>query len=259
MDSHRPQPPTPPIDVLEWGDFRVLQKRDGNDYLSLVRRLRDGEPAGSTLAERLGRTVFLVEAFGRKLVVKWDRTPPGRWEKRVGELLRGPYYSRLMPKVNRAVAAGCDIVQDIYLVAERMDGGLCRETFLVLDYLPGKPLADRRECAAHADQVALALSTLHAHGLAMGDLNYRNFLFDGKKIRILDLSARGGFFISRSKDRSRARMMYNIRLHGGGPGERAVDFGIHLQQTAFYLLRRMRDKNKVNLLYGKKGNRPGHR
>ncbi|MDR1612390.1 MAG: hypothetical protein LBT97_06340 [Planctomycetota bacterium] len=243
---------TPPIDVLAWGGFRVHQKRDGNDYLSLVERLRAGEAVGSTLAEHPGRSVRLVEAFGRRLVLKWDRTAMRRWEKRLGELLRGPYYSRLMPKVNRAVAAGCDVVQDIHLVAERVENGLCRETFLVLDYLPGTPFADRRECSLHADQVADALSVLHDHGLAMGDLNYRNFLLDGDRVRIIDLSARGGFFLSRAKDRSRVRLMYKIALPCGSPVHRVVDLGVHLHQAVFYMLRHARNKSKVNLLHGKK-------
>ncbi|MDR0362456.1 MAG: hypothetical protein LBJ46_07220 [Planctomycetota bacterium] len=256
MPDEAPRGGQSAIETSSWGDFRVRRRRGSPDFLPFAERLSAGEEVGDVLADHPGRKVRLIEADGRRYVLKWDRTPPGRWEKRLGEAVRGPYYSRLMPMVNRAVENGLDIIQNIHFVAERVENGLCREAILVLDYLPGTPLASRAECGAHAGAVAEALTRLHGHGLAMGDLNYRNFLLDGDAIRIIDLSARGCFLLARAKDRSRARMMYKIRLAGGGPAARMLDLGVHMQQTAFYLLRRVRDRNKVNMLYGRKGPRP---
>ncbi len=193
------------------------------------------------------RRVVKVEYGGRQYVLKWLTDGSPRWEKRLQEKIHGSFYPRLMRQVVAARRLGCDVVQDIYLVAERLLPDGVHETYIVLEYFEGKPLASGTECISHHREVAAAFETLHNHGLALGDVNYKNFLLSENKIQILDLSARGFFRLGRIKDAVRMRMRYGIHLPVHGCIDHILFLFVLLQHQLFYRIRLVRN-TKTNPL-----------
>ena len=173
------------------------------------------------------REIFLVEEYGRRFILKWDK---GGWgwgtegplEKFFWKLIRGPFYSRLMKRVDRAVRNGCDVVQTIHLVAERRTLHYCHEAYVLMEYAEGETLMsvtggfeiqykmNEAEREPYDRRVLEAMTKLHRHDLASCDVNPKNFTLNGSRTTIIDLSCRGNSFIDQVKDAVRLKKTYNI-------------------------------------------------
>ena len=180
--------------------YRLHVKDDGGDYERIWDDLRQGRiPGLITLKHTHRREVYLAEVKGRQLIIKIDHQVPKRFEVKLWHLLRGPMRSRIMRLVNRAVAVGCNVTADIYLVAERLEKGICREACIIQEYLPGRTLlsihAESGDVGvdAYREQLAAAMRELHGHKLVLSDLGYNNVLVTPAGIKLIDLSWNGPF------------------------------------------------------------------
>lgn len=231
-------------------EFTIHRNPDSPDLWPLVCAFRAGTVTGKVLSTwRVSRSVRLIEWEGARYVLKHDlrgdRLP---WEKALQERLHKPFYSRLMRSILAARKAGCRVVRNIHLVAERMEGGVCREAYLVLEYVEGTPFAAKAECLAHAGEVEAAMRELHRFDLALGDMNHKNFVLSPEgRITIIDLSSRGFVRLGKVKDAVRMRLHYAIRLPLRGIVDRLLFAGVYVQQQIFYRIR-LRRNGKTNPL-----------
>lgn len=211
--------------------FQVHLKDDGHDYLTLWNDFRAGRlKSAAILKQDAKRDVHLVEAHGRRFIIKADRQTPKLFKSRLRQILGGPPHSRIMRRVNRAVRQGCTVTPDIYLVAEKMEKGICREAWNIQEYLPDPPLWEftRNEKDAYGYDlspeqkaaVAKAITELHAHRLALADLNPFNILVSPGGYKVIDLSWAGSFRIGQALDILMLRHKMKIRLPLRGVSER---------------------------------------
>lgn len=211
--------------------YRVHLKDDGQDYLALWNDFREGRLSGATaLKQDAKRDVHLVEAMGRRFVVKVDRQTPRLFKSRLRQILGGSPHSRIMRRVNRAVRRGCTVTPDIYLVAEKIEKGICREAWIIQEYLPDPPLWEftRNETDAYGydlspeqrEEVAKAMRELHAHRLVLADLNPFNILVSANGYKVIDLSWAGSFRIGQALDILMLRHKMKIQLPLRGLSER---------------------------------------
>ena len=109
----------------------------------------------------------------------------------------GLVYKRVQS--HRAAALEASILRELRSRGVAVPGVLaCRDTLLTLEYLPGEPLPDLIERGAYEPQtLAMALCDWFAgfyaavpSGEQRGDVNGRNFLYDGAKIYGLDFEER---------------------------------------------------------------------
>ena len=234
--------------------FTVHALDDGNDYWSVVERFRAGTLSARTVPNRKPhvRRVFFLEEFDRPMVLKWEMGSERRLERLIWHAIHGPFLSTQMRRVHTALDCGCHVTQNIYLVAERMRGPICVESFWLGQYISGRPLTDYvveemtglrngedDVCSRDGDWVDLnyhdvasnihiripvndyngisfALRDLHAHGLALCDLHPSNILIGTDGVRIIDLNNRGLLCLSVAKDINRARMRYGIDIRPTG-------------------------------------------
>lgn len=228
--------------------FTVHALDDGRDYWSIIERFRAGTLDAREIRNRKPhvRRVFLVEAFGVKMVLKWEPNPESRLERRLWHMLHGPFLSTQMRQVTDALNNGCTLTQTIYLVAEKMRGRVCAESFWLGGYLPGSPLSDyavqeepasdpgpavrcRREGgmvevwypdvrsvlriripAERYDEIAPAMAELHSYKLALCDIHPSNILIDAEGIKFIDLNCRGLLCFNIAKDITRMRTRYGV-------------------------------------------------
>ncbi len=234
-----------PIAVREVDGYTIHAKDDGYDYLGLYERILKGEVATTTLLyDDPEHFVHRVDVDGRSFVFKRFGELDGKIDTRAWRWLAGPFYSHLMRLVNRAVANGCAVTQDIYLVAEKMRGRLSHDNYLLLEFIPGTPMDRLADFQTHRDGVAAAFRELHRHGLALGHCKPGNLVLrDDGRVAIIDLSARGTQWMGRGKDAVKAKRLWNIRI----PRTRLVDALARLYAAAQLDVTRARRAVKAGL------------
>lgn len=204
----------PPIAVQLVDGYTIHQKVDGYDYLDLYRRLRLGElPHKVLLHDDPGHFVHRVDVDGRSFVFKRVKGQDANIETTVWQLIVGPFYSNLMRRVNRAVAAGCRVVPDMYLVAEKMRGRLCVDKYLLMEYLKGHSMERIKDMARHRDALAASFAELHRHDLSLGNVKQGNLVLSpGGGVKFIDLSTRCTQLTGRAKDALRLEDKFGVVL-----------------------------------------------
>lgn len=162
----------------EFDGFRVQWKNDGVDYPAIWRAFRQQSIPFKVIAEnRPFRSTYHVELGGRQYLIKKDWHVEKRLEKRLLYFLMGDTtrYSRIIQLINRAVRHGCRSAQDIFMVAEKMEGRVCVEAWLIADFMPGRTL-NYDEAIASMNELVETVGDIHRHGLACNDIQPYNFI-----------------------------------------------------------------------------------
>jgi tRNA A-37 threonylcarbamoyl transferase component Bud32 len=202
------------------GAWRFTWKNDGFDYQALLNRFLSGEiPSQRLTTGSAYRMVYKVEYAGRTFVLKKDTETDPRLEKKLWFRLAGTLYSRLIRLTAKAIKKGCPVLQDVFLVAEKMDGHSCQEAYVIAEYVPGqsfinevyeegKPIIFLRP-GSNINLIAQALSTLHDYGLASNDAIISNFILTkDNKIKIIDLTTNTPVLIAQANDIIKMRRSY---------------------------------------------------
>ncbi|MDR0362675.1 MAG: hypothetical protein LBJ46_08360 [Planctomycetota bacterium] len=223
--------------------FNVYVKDDGRDYWDILRRFMDGrleaERYPYTIADH---RVYFIADGGRKYVLKHDWEKDPRLEIRLWRWLCGPFYSRLMRRVDRAAAEGCDVIQEIYLVAEKIGERAYPETYALIEFCPGGCLAAQDSIAKYHPAIIETVQKLHRHRLAFLDVHARNIIVqDDGGLKIIDVSNRGTFLLGRAKDVVRLRQRYGIDLPSRGAVEKLMVRIVRAQEWLRDFFRALRD------------------
>ncbi len=219
------------------GDYDVLMLDDGTDYWSVAQRLLPTLDASEQRTSH--RHMAIADVDGRRYVFKRDATPVTYWECKLSRLWYGPVYSKIMRETHRALAEGCDIIQPVYLVAERMENGLAKESITLLGYIPGESLYVENPFALQ-DRIRDAISRLHQHRIASVDPNPGNFILNEQGLHVIDLSFRDGFAMGRAKDHVYLKDVYEIDMPDAGLLNRFLIAVVRANRYLKYLSRRLR-------------------
>ncbi len=190
---------------------RVQWKDDGVDYPAIWLAFKNGRLSG---LERLhtncpDRRVFRLETEKGPLVLKKDWEQDPRLEKKIWRFLGGPWYSRLIRLTNRAINNGCDIVQDVYLAAEKMKGRFAVESWLIAEYVEGAVASSSPDYEEHFPEMGRAMGKLHDYGLASNDAHGANFIItENNAIKIIDLSLTSPILICQANDILKVKRSY---------------------------------------------------
>lgn len=243
------------IRSAEIDGYRVQWKDDGTDYPKLWADFKAGRLQTTRFfTNSVHRRVYRVEADGRRFVMKIDLETDARFEKRLWDRIGGTPYSRLIKFTNRAVNQGCSIVQDIFLVAEKMDGSSCREACLIAEYVEGRSfVAEEYVEGKTVDQLerdfrpwlpamGRALADLHDWGLASNDVQPGNFILTENGLKIIDLSLDSPIWICQANDMLKMRRWYHVDAPVRGARRKAV-YGLMRARYIFQrFLRRLRGR-----------------
>lgn len=208
-------PAANPILSTDIDGFRLQWKNDGTDYPAIWSAFRQGQLKGQALSRgRPYREVDLVEVQGRRYIIKRDWHVEKRLEKRFWYLiLGGTRYTRIFRLINKAVRRGCRVVQDVYLVAERMKGRTtCLEAYLIADYMEGHPMSVQ-EVAERLDDLCQTVLHIHDCGLACNDIQPYNFVLttDGI-IKAIDMDISSFLAICQINDIRTMKYRFDVDL-----------------------------------------------
>lgn len=208
-----------PLKTATLDGYKVEWKDDGTDYPALWLAFREGRLPGLTPLHTKcpERKVFRLETERGPLLLKkdWEKDP--RFEKNVWRFIAGPWYSRLIRLTNRAINQGCAVVQDAYLVAEKMKGHFATESWLIAEFVEGTPLSQFPRSPNLLSQMAQAVAELHSYGLASNDIHGGNFIVtENGGIKIIDLSLTSPLIICQANDILKLKHAFNmdVPVHG---------------------------------------------
>jgi heptose II phosphotransferase len=218
--------------------WRLLWKNDGADYPQLLEDFKAGRLQSTRLFTNSAyRLVHRLELDGRRLVIKHDWETDSRFEKRLWSRLVGTPYSRLIQLTRRAIDRGCPLVQDVYLVAEKIEGASCREAWLIAEYVEGssfiaeeyvegKTVDDlERDFKPWLCAIGNTLADLHDWGLASNDVQPGNFIQTDNGLKVIDLSLDGPIFICQANDMLKMRGWFRVNAPIRGVWRKTV-YGI---------------------------------
>jgi heptose II phosphotransferase len=204
--------------------WRILWKNDGFNYKALLEGFLAGEISGQKMTTgSLYGTVHKVDYLSRQFVIKHNTEQDNRLEKRLFSLLGGTRFSRLIRLTATAIQKGCPVVQDVYLVKERMAGRYCQEAYIISEFIPGQsfiksgskegqPIVFLRP-GENMKLIAKSLGILHDYGLASNDAIISNFILTtNNMIKIIDLRTNTPIFIAKANDIIKMRRSYNTEV-----------------------------------------------
>lgn len=234
----------PPTEVRHVDGFTVRELADGCDYYGLVRRVVSGEIRPERNIDCGNKWVRIFVWEGKTFVLKYNAVPIKYWECKVSRFVRGPVFSRIMKKSNAAIAEGCDCIQRIYLTAERMERGLARESYMLVEYIPGEVLTDGGELPEA--EIVATLEKLHTYKLALIDPHPGNFVMTETGLKVIDLTFRDGFLMGRAKDVVMAKRFMGIDVPVKGVVSRIMVWVVKSNHYLRNLSRRLRHHPRAN-------------
>lgn len=197
----------------EISGFHVYEKSRCGTYVKILRDFHQGKIRYQALSSgSQDRKVYLIEVDGTKYVLKWERERDPRLEKRISRFIFGPYYSRLIYRVTAARQEGCTKTADVYAVAEKVRHREAVETYILAEYIEGKPLGELDDFSPYKEEIKACVEDLHNHRLASNDIHPGNIILTNRGLRIIDLSDAGSLAICRVNDAFALKKFYDIDL-----------------------------------------------
>ncbi|MDR0621088.1 MAG: hypothetical protein LBJ61_04340 [Deltaproteobacteria bacterium] len=239
------------------GPWRIQWNVDGFDYPALLKDFQAGRVTGRRMVTGSPyRTVHRVKVQDREFVIKTDTEVSKRdkrLEKRLFTRFFGTQYSRLINLTFEAKNKGCPVVQDVFLVSEKMEGGHCQEAHVIAEYIPGHSFIqeDYREGAPVVFRdpgpwlinVAEALGVLHDYGLASNDSIISNFIVTPEgQVKVIDLTLTSPVPICQANDVLKMRRSYGAEVPVRSLSRRALVAVIGFWNSLRKWLRKLRGK-----------------
>lgn len=250
----------------KFGDFSICCEDEncGTDFLCLFSLLlseiseksadggSDGNAAKIEKKELSGSTTGHVWQFrfgDKNYLFKQELRQHHALDHWIQSFFCGSNSLRLIRSLSRAGGAETFPTAQIFLVADRKRFGAVTETFLIAEFVEGKPLgrvpAFREKYGA---ETAALIEKLHAHGLVHGDVHERNFILGAAGTRYagrvvaIDLSGKRATACNRAEDRFRLEWTFGVPAERHSAGARLFAARVRFRN----FLRRLRGRAPIN-------------
>lgn len=222
--------------------FNLYQREmDTNiDYWQIVNDYIQGKIVGKNLSSgNIDRSVARININGRNFIIKCEKERDSRLEKRIMRKISGPYFSRLFFRLIKAQDQGCRLTNDIYFVAEKMQGKESIETWIIAEFVEGTVLSDIPDITQYYPEIKILINQLHLYSLSSNDIHAGNFVLTGTGLKIIDLSDYGNLMICKANDLIALKRFYDIEPDHKNLVYRFVMF----RDNCRYWSRKLRGKN----------------
>ncbi len=227
------------VEYLEKEGYKIVAK--SAEHRALFDKLLRGEiPKKPLLVDNEKNFVYQAEIDGKRFVFKRVNEEQCKFDSRLWYFFTGPFYSRLMRSVHKALESGCSVIPDMYVVAEKISFRRAIDTYLLTEYLDGTVLPESDQARPYHGKIVDAFHELHKYGLSLGNVKGGNLVYDAQRdqVRMIDLSNRGIQAIGRAKDAYKLRRIWGIHL----PTHNFTDHIPRLMVTAQFGIRSIRKK-----------------
>ncbi|WP_369309283.1 lipopolysaccharide core heptose(II) kinase RfaY [Providencia rettgeri] len=192
-------------------DFTTYQRAGEIDFWQVVNDYIDGKIVGKDLGSgNAERSVARIQLDGRSYIIKCEKERDKRIEKRVMRMLSGPFYSRLFMRLISAQNQGCNVTNDIYFVAEKMQCRESVETWIIAEYVEGTVLSQFDDLTPYYPAIKSVIKQLHHYDLSSNDIHAGNFVLTDDGLKVIDLSDYGNLTICKANDLIALKRFYGI-------------------------------------------------
>ncbi|WP_312927005.1 lipopolysaccharide core heptose(II) kinase RfaY, partial [Pseudescherichia sp.] len=90
--------------------FEIYQRINDDDFTALLTQYKNNQiPVHKLASGSAARSVAIIASEKRKYILKEDRERDKRLEKKIANFIFGPFQSRLIKLMDRAVNEGCHV------------------------------------------------------------------------------------------------------------------------------------------------------
>ncbi len=194
--------------------FEIYQRVNDDDFTTLLTQYKNNQiPVRKLASGNADRSVAIIASDKRKYILKEDREREKRLEKKIANFIFGPFQSRLIRLMDRAVNEGCHVFQELYFVAEKNRFRTTQDVYAFYEYIEGTPLTEVENPEQYIPQIIECILELHRHGLASNDIHYGNFILtpDGT-LRIIDISCKASVKVCQANDLLALRRKFGVNI-----------------------------------------------
>lgn len=197
--------------------FEIYQRVDDDDFTTLLTQYKNNQiPVRKLVSGSPDRSVAIIASEKRKYILKEDRERDKRLEKKIANFVFGPFQSRLIKLMDRAVDEGCHVFQELYFVAEKNRFRATQDVYAIYEYIEGIPLTEVDNPEHYIPQIVECILELHRHGLASNDIHYGNFILTpAGDLRIIDISCKASVKVCQANDLLALRRKFGVKVKSG--------------------------------------------
>lgn len=194
--------------------FEIYQRVNDDDFTTLLTQYKNNQiPVRKLASGNPDRSVAIIASEKRKYILKEDREREKRLEKKIANFIFGPFQSRLIRLMDRAVNDGCHVFQELYFVAEKNRFRTTQDVYALYEYIEGTPLTEVDNPERYIPQIVECVLALHRHGLASNDIHYGNFILTpAGDLRIIDISCKASVKVCQANDLLALRRKFGVKV-----------------------------------------------
>ncbi|EAS1139583.1 lipopolysaccharide core heptose(II) kinase RfaY, partial [Salmonella enterica] len=216
--------------------------KDGEKYIEIFKDFLAYNHQVTKVFRNIEDTkVVLINTDYGKYILKVFSPKVKNTERFFKSLVKGDYYEKLFRQTERVRREGFSALNDFYLLAEIKTLRYVKTYVMLIEYIEGIELVDMPEISDEVrEKIKRSIFFLHQHNMVSGDPHKGNFILQGGKIRIIDLSGKRPSRQRRAKDRIDLERHYGIKND-------VKDIGFYLliyKKKLRNFLRRIKGKEK---------------
>ncbi|EDW0051466.1 lipopolysaccharide core heptose(II) kinase RfaY [Salmonella enterica] len=194
-------------------NYTVFIKKDGEKYIDIFKDFLSYNHQVIKVFRNIEDTkVVLIDTDCGKYILKIFSPKVKKTERFLKSLVKGDYYEKLFRQTARVRHEGFEALNDFYLLAEIKTLRYVKTYVMLIEYIEGIELVDMPEISDEVrEKIKRSIFFLHQHNMVSGDPHKGNFILQGNKIRIIDLSGKRPSRQRRAKDRIDLERHYGIK------------------------------------------------
>lgn len=177
-----------------------------NDFLSYRMTIK------KILRDEKETKVWLIDTERGPMVLKLYVPQTRLADRIIKSCVKRDYYESLIYKTDKAVKQGADFINDVYLIAQRKVLNFVYMHIILMEYVDGVQLADLDVITDELKvDIKNMIDKLHAHNMVSGAPHLENIMLTKNGPKLIDLSGKKCYFVSRARDRIELERYIHIK------------------------------------------------
>lgn len=195
------------------GKLTVFVKDNDRIYEKILNDFLSGRMNIKKLLRSEDETkVWLIETEKGSMVLKLYVPKTKRFERILKSLIKRDFYQSLIYRTNNAINRGANMINDIYLLAQKKIANYTYVHIILMEYLDGVQIRDLEPISDELKfEIKMVIEQLHTYDMVSGAPHKENTMLTKEGIKLIDLSGKRCTCVSRAKDRMELEKYLGIK------------------------------------------------
>lgn len=195
------------------GKLTVFVKDNDRIYEKILNDFLSGRMNIKKLLRSEDETkVWLIETEKGPMVLKLYVPKTKRFERILKSLIKRDFYQSLIYRTNNAINRGANMINDIYLLAQKKIANYTYVHIILMEYLDGVQIRDLEPISDELKaEIKMVIEQLHTYDMVSGAPHKENTMLTKEGIKLIDLSGKKCTCVSRAKDRMELEKYLGIK------------------------------------------------